>query len=384
MSPRLVHAVAAALVLLAAGPVPLAEAVGCQGCGPNSPILNTFPFMWLRSRSLRVGKGTSNCPIDNMPAVLVVEKADGVDFAGYQLAVVEDRAPYTKVLCAGAGLAGVTFTIHPKRRLPHLRRDPVLTIQQVRTTTVTRYHQSSAVKETSGRYLYFISELISPDASLCTHAITRPLIQGRRQYLSVEPSGTGVPVLQDHLAEYAVILPDAMYDNDGTAVSYAGGTLEWFEVACAGSALADTDLSGLVAPDSTKDERTAALYMFSAKYNGRASVTLSGTPILWSKGDYASWPYDTKFGTPPKVEARWTEAKKAGPAGPAEDAGATCMTHSRLWMSDTMISHTGPYVSTLSLKQSEIEFVNQFTRLHECDASPTTALTSYVVNHIHD
>jgi hypothetical protein len=95
----------------------------------------------------------------------------------------------------------------------------------VRTTTVPRYRRTSlnaaVTEEATTRYLYFISEMVTPDASLCTHGITRPFFPRVRKYLQVAKSPKIDSALPDHLAEYAVIIPDARYDNKARLKRFA-------------------------------------------------------------------------------------------------------------------------------------------------------------------
>jgi hypothetical protein len=78
-SMRLVLVAVVGLAFLGGERVTPAAEGGCQGCGTNSPVINTFPFMWIKSGSLEVGQGHSNCPIDERRkvnkarAILVVQ-----------------------------------------------------------------------------------------------------------------------------------------------------------------------------------------------------------------------------------------------------------------------------------------------------------------------
>jgi hypothetical protein len=204
-------------------------------------------------------------------------------------------------------------------------------------------------------------------------------------------------VFPDHLAEYAVIIPDAAYDSQGVPqdpstfykkgmledigqagqVSPGKVSLEWFEFSCASGALAHTDLSGLVEIGEPKKIRTAALRMFRAQYRDYKSETLDGTPISYIRNasrpckDPQNCAAELQSSINDNVEAMWS------------DEGATCLSHSRRWLKNTVISKTLFYKRSLSLPESETRFMTELKFNGKlCNRKSTGYFTSYVMNHI--
>ena len=125
--------------------------------------------------------------------------------------------------------------------------------------------------------------------------------------------------------DHAVIVQGETYDDDGT-ISRSGA--EWFNIGCAGNAIAKMRLLGFdpmasgqtpANRSSTPDERIATLKMLTAKYTGPVSHTVQGTKLLWmsSRGIvyYGDPLLDPGIGP---IEAQW------GPSG------ALCLSHLRL------------------------------------------------------
>lgn len=118
---------------------------------------------------------------------------------------------------------------------------------------------------------------------------------------------------------YGLIVQGELYD-DNTGEVIAQGE-EWFNIACAGSALAKMRLMG-VDPmrEKNADLTMATLRMITAKYDGQISHTEDGTPIDWERADnpqkFIGRPQDGDLGP---VEAVWN-AK-----------GAMCVDHFRIW-----------------------------------------------------
>jgi hypothetical protein len=97
---------------------------------------------------------------------------------------------------------------------------------------------------------------------------------------------------------------------------------DWFNIGCAGHALAKQHLTGhtegaataVAAFATTIDERTTALKMFAADYCGTGTAfTVAGTPLEWR--DHRGW---MNYSGPVKLESRWSPT------------GATCIEETRL------------------------------------------------------
>jgi hypothetical protein len=108
---------------------------------------------------------------------------------------------------------------------------------------------------------------------------------------------------------YAVLFEDDRIDVD--ALTALRERPDWFNIGCAGHALAKqhllghTKAAGLITGTSTTlAQRTANLKMITADYCGNGHpMTVPGEPLRWR--DEYGW-YDTVTGG--TVEARWTEA----------------------------------------------------------------------------
>jgi len=137
--------------------------------------------------------------------------------------------------------------------------------------------------------------------------------------------------------DHAVIVQGETYD-DRALVDTARSDGSWFNIACAGSALAKMRLMGYdpMSRWSDRAERQSTLKMFTARYlvdDGRAR-TVTGTPLLWISPRavtggapidpaqyllhpmYYGWPVSTDLGP---IEARWLAN------------GTACLSHLRIW-----------------------------------------------------
>lgn len=295
--------------------------------------------------------------------------------------VVDDK---NNQQCAGAQLAGVVFN--------HLytNHDEPVVIRQVALARVTPDilgKQACFLEEY--RLVYLIASVHRPDDSVCTHELNNGRV--RRAWRTL--FGFGLPdlpapeisskmselplILPAQLANYAVVMPDADYDSDGTPqTSDSTGLskvpypdLEWYELACGGGALAHTDLNGLVEVGEQKAVRTAALRMLRANYRGNRTETLEGVPISFQRDKPHTPQYNalcekSRSPTPEvssagdrsetiddkDVEARWTAT------------GAVCVSRSRLWMKDGVVTAAQRYPG-MTLKASEQAFLGEIRRL---------------------
>jgi hypothetical protein len=131
----------------------------------------------------------------------------------------------------------------------------------------------------------------------------------------------------------AVLFAGDRYDADRKTVTATGSaTAGWFNIACAGTALAKlhltrhTEASQIVR--TTAIERQAMLKMFTADVCGDgSSFTVHGRPLLWADANHL-----TRFQrTAASLEAVWT------------DRGAVCMDTPRLpELAAEIAAHCGP------------------------------------------
>jgi hypothetical protein len=414
---------------------PSARAENCP-CSSNSPVVNPFPFKWIRWATSRVLSGSIACGlnrpgIDPRIAIGRIQPSDvgpGSELEGYQLIVV-DNNNHNKRLCYGTQLVGVEFVLSA-------HRETVL-IEQVAKTDILADpgdHTSLLTpnRHAKERLIYFLSSVKSPHESLCSHKLDHAFTEVNIHFFPPEPTILQfdsklakdnvhklMKIHPDHLSEYVEIIPDAEYDDnvrranlpalsaldipqaylaDGTATGKdpARPSLEWFEYACLGGALAHTDLSGVVVFEDERPARTAALRMFSATYLGDVARTLTGIPIEFTRDvaypGQASPPLVTNPPDKRSTEARWSEE------------GVTCLSHSRLWMKNTVVEEAGFYEGK-TLANREVNFIKKIINSSDAmelrrsrnitigscnidasrsDPAQGVYFTSYVINHIDD
>jgi ADYC domain len=380
------------------GPPPV-SADSCPGCSSNSAYVNSFPVRALRWGTSPVVGGTIKCPFKRNQWLAIQRlpvDTQKIPMRGYQLVVVDND---WKTVCEGLDVVGVHIELNRNGRR--------VVIQQMAKTVVTKHNpQLSDLTHREYRPVYFISAANAPDTSICTEFYEHWLgwivryvkrrfgsTAGDSDYLAQPADRLDdlFHVFADRLVEYAVIIPDASHAPRGNPVNPSESwtnlrpipeaaraargriSLEWFDLACAGDALAHTDLSGLVDLEEEKWVRTAALRMFLADYREADKATLDGTPIQYAR-DTRKYRYPSchRCTTPTltergPIEAVWTEK------------GAACLTHSRLWLKDTVITAAESYNG--SLEEREVAFRSQF-RLPVCSKAQTGIFTSYNPNHI--
>jgi len=356
--------------------------------------------MWLRGQSMPVLRNYSTCKkADQHGAHLAIVKLDDNSTSkmrGYQL-VVTAGGP---TLCSGSELVGIVF------QLSSTYGEPAM-IRQVAKTPITTDRPPGGVKPAEEyRLMYLVSPAARPDDSLCNHSLNDSRLRRvkRRffpyhipEFQQPQNSSNGdnlFEVYKDRLMDYAVIIPNAEYDDRGEPQLQATPKTPrpdelWFEFACAEGALAHTDLTGLVDVDAPQEIRTAAIRMFRAQYDGKDTATEDGTPIDCVRGERPQLPgavppskaAEQDLTNPPDVgdlEAKW------------DSTGAVCVNHSRLWMRDSIIPDAKPSLPNTpkgevlkALKQAEDEFIAQFNR-HKCTKKDEGYFTSRVVHHIDD
>jgi hypothetical protein len=135
----------------------------------------------------------------------------------------------------------------------------------------------------------------------------------------------------------------------------------WFNIACAGTGLADLRLNGLnpmmnrsssdpVKPGtSTVDRRQGALKLITAKYCGETSWTKDGTQMYWRDYESQGAPESNSHAGP--IESRWGAH------------GALCLSHLRLWS-------VGSSCAKLS-EQAVVERIQRECNIPACDESRT-------------
>ena len=119
--------------------------------------------------------------------------------------------------------------------------------------------------------------------------------------------------------DHALLVAGESYDETGSSAKVGS---HWFQIACAGSAIAKMRLLGIDPSDSKLIEKgipVSTLKMLGARYGGTTAFTVPGTPIRWERWDRRAF-----YGGPARgivlgpLEAAWR--------GP----GAMCVSHLRL------------------------------------------------------
>jgi hypothetical protein len=397
-APRLFSVAAAISILLNCTLPRLASAEGCPGCASNSPIINSFAVMWLRGQSMPVLSNHSTCKkADQRGAHLAIVKLDDnakSKMRGYQLVVTVGDT----ILCSGSELTGIVFQLSSRYGEPAMIR------QVAKTQLISNQFEKGAQHVDEYRFMYLVSPAGRPDDSLCSRGLNDSRLRRAKRRLlpyhipefqqpeTTPDSDSLFEVYRDRLMDYAVIIPNAEYDDRGEPQPQVAKTQRpddtWFEFACAEGALAHTDLTGLVDVGARQEVRTAAIRMFRAQYDGEEAATQDGTPIAYARGELSQSPGSTlppseisaqtltRFPDVGDIEAKW------------DSTGAVCVSHSRLWMRDSIIADAKPVPAntprpnmTRLLEQAEDDFVNQFHK-SKCDDKFKGYFTSRVIHHI--
>ncbi len=163
----------------------------------------------------------------------------------------------------------------------------------------------------------------------------------------------GIAGAQWHtVTDHAVIVQGESY-TPAASIDPERHSSEWFNIACAGSALAKSRLMGYdpMSTTSTAGQRQSTLKMLTAHYvrDTAQSWTQTGTPLIWVSTPAGAYygGADPSLATGP-IEARWN------------GSGATCVSHLRLWNKTTTVA-------------SELETLTTVRRLGGVAACGTSA-----------
>jgi hypothetical protein len=311
----------------------------CPSCGSNTNTINTFPIDGLHpggcwnSDNMRLVPGelvpdSRNTPVDGLQLCpdmkLSLDVADGV-FVG--------RDDDGSIRCDGAALVGATFQVEAAVKVNGTWRSRFARIRlsQARTVLGDSRAGAPAIEHRS----YMLSPEDDPSASLCEIAVSAPWREGwlsgapqaapRMASPVVVSSATLAQVPAAHVADHALLVAGDVFDEKARRIHQTGPDSGWFNIACAGDGLAKMRLYNLEPPTYSVERREAALKMLTARYCEGKSYTVRGPAIEWK--DYSEAEPAERRGS---LEARWGAH------------GALCMSHSRLWRSNTVI----PVLST--------------------------------------
>ncbi len=300
-------------------PEPLVITCPKHSCGQSAKIYSSFiealdthgeqvqdlldePFRLVRETLIDAGGGCRGLP------GLSLEVRDG-GFVG-----VTGGPAQAVVRCDGMDLVGARFQLEQRTTRPPNRKRFIVQIAARGTV--------DAVGGQDGSF---------PTYDLVSHAVVAPGAPASVGQHLCEPGRWGHPL--ESPTRHALLVQGETYRRDAT-VHHRGA--RWFNVGCAGSALAKMRLHGLdpmknrpsgstttpVPGDSTTEMRQATLKMLTAKYCNANSWTKDGTPIYWLGEGEGSllprpvWPGADRSGP---VESRWG------------GNGALCISHLRLW-----------------------------------------------------
>jgi hypothetical protein len=314
-----------------------AEAAGCgfTACGTNTAELRGTPIRGLNVRGVtnadgvRVVPGSVQmvAPSSGIACSHFQELGYSIDVAGGSL-IARAPAPATTIV-QGPCLLGATFDLE----VPTVKGGkPVLAHVQLRIA------QKSAVStwfvDPAWASLVPTYELIdvARQVSICP---TKASWMEDWQATDLGTDGQnppGVPGLLWRTAtDHAIVVQGETYAETASA-DPARSTAEWFNVACAGSAIAKLRLLGYdpMSGWSSRGERQATLKMLTAHYvpDSATAFTRTGTPLAWISARqvtaaplYHGMPAAERIGP---IEARW------------QDTGAQCLSHLRLWMDPSL------------------------------------------------
>jgi hypothetical protein len=365
---------------------------GCpsSSCGSNSPVLNVFPYNGLHPdgcanqdgaalEKFSLQRGLSQCDHGGKSRLYLDLAATP---HGFELVGKDEQ---DRVRCAGTALVGATFeVVGPSRATLRISQIGALEVKQLATA------KAPAMLRTG----YLITPADQPANSLCA---SRPAGAAEKAtpILDNRSAGDGklATIAADIAALYAIIIPGAVYDYGSQLIPASlsagpsqtpGGGHRWFNIACAGDALAHTELSGLITQPivdrKSAVDRQPALHMYTAQYCDGVSATSRGTQVRWLAKGVPSVVVRPDPGFGP-IEARW------------DKDGATCVSHSRLWVSNKTISLPAQLVTLPAFADpkppwaypmTEAQFLAKVCAkpLEPCkDPAQPDTLTSYTVNH---
>jgi ADYC domain len=322
----------------------------CPTCSGNTAVINNFPIdglhpggCWnadnhrLVPGSLR--KGLGSCPDEALSLDVNLED----EFLG--------RDSIGEVRCGGAALVGATFTVEAWVEIAGQ--------WQTRTTNIL-ITQARALPKGSpapgNPPLYMLTPEHKPEASLCDASEARPWQDSWLTQATLTQDNDGprptpavtavwrptARVEKPHLGRYTLPIRGIVFDENGNhrpktdpknappiqsipkdvpeKISNKIQTERpgWFNIACAGGALAKMKIEAL--EQDSISHREATVKMLTARYCGDKGYTVLGPAIKIVK------PTDPEpLGLFDRIEARWNKT------------GAVCLSSSRLWRPDNTV-----------------------------------------------
>jgi hypothetical protein len=327
------------------------------GCGSNTPRVEGAPIEALNLRgepnpqgivliqgSLR-GRG---CP-----------KSATLDVQGGELVGL---AADGQVACRGQGLVGATF----KLKLSDARQ---VTIRIANMGRVYSWHVEPPPQPLA-TYLLVEGRTGAP---IC------PQDEAWMEPWQLTPAGSEFGPVWHTPTRHAIVVRGETYlGTDATVTRSGKDAADWFNIACAGTAIAKMRLLGYDPLDrsSTPRQRQATLKMITARYCGSTSFTERGMPVLWKSDRSTPYHGSPDPTTVDEIEARWDED------------GAVCLSHARAWRANHAIPATlTGYCSTppLGRCRTESQLIDKIRRachVPACTGSEPAFWTTHTVDHI--
>lgn len=251
------------------------------GCGTNSPVIDALGFHELSERGERNAEGFA---IDSF-------RKPGAAHAPYRIDVVDGELYARPSSDASPTLTGAAL-IGMQLRVVNASEQRAYRIRIADVGTTWLWATREGVRARTSTYkLEWLDERTGSNGAwtnLCAGAAREPGVD----------------------AHFSVLFDDDRIDADRKAVT--AQTAGWFNIGCAGHALAKQYLAGHTKASSarlgittTLAQRTAHLKMLVGDYCGSGEpFTVAGEALAWRD---ALGLYDSIATAPAAIEARWTE-----------------------------------------------------------------------------
>lgn len=327
---------AALIAVLAAAAHPAAARCTTWSCGENTPILSGTFIRGLSTRGEADAARVTLRP--QLQPAATTGRCSGAGIRMQVTAGVLTGVRRGVVVCEGAELVGATFAVDVPYKATTMRHelriaaiDQVSTWEMDRAVVVPTYRFEMVARGEVGPTTAALPlpRLRTP-VPLCAERSSwmedwqigdmqpRPLSPAAGFLVYVNPDGV-VGMQWRDATDHALLVDGETYDETGGAAQHGE---QWFQIGCAGSAIAKMRLLGVDPhdPRAVADAATTTtLRMLGARYGGDAPFTRPGTPLKWQRTDGRRY-----YGGP-------DPAAVLGPVEAGWDAkGATCVSHLRL------------------------------------------------------
>ena len=378
-------AIASAVAATTSGIRAAAAACNAYRCGGNTPILwGTFirglsttgeanaERVVLRPELIPSGVGT--CTGDDIKIVSIDGRLRGVR-GGVEV-------------CADAALVGSAFDLD----VPYKALTMRVRVQIAEIRTVSTWEVEGATVLPSYRFVVVANGAIAapgeapPAGARPFEPVEpKPLCQETERWMERWQTDGLVPVLETPAGgviswenpagtvgahwqqgtDHALVVSGETYTETGSSAAVGP---QWFQIACAGSAIAKMRLLGIDPWESRAVDgglTTATLKMLGARYGGDVAFTRPGTPVRWERWDhrrfYGGPGPESPLGPP---EAAWTRR------------GAACVDHLRLMRASFRV----PWLALFEMN-ALVELARRY-RLRPCPRDARAVWTTTTADHV--